>query len=273
MTRTALLIALASGTLATAGLAGVAGARWLRPAPGLGPAAPQEDPRYDGRFTFVRIRFGEDGGGLRNFQGFGRRGRGREPVWAHDTPYAEQNFAKILDATTFVDNYKEGLAGRNLTTDDPELSRYPLAFMVEVGYWTPSEAEVEGLRDYLLKGGFLIVDDFRGEGALRNFLYHMERVLPGARVVEVPDDHDIFDSFFHIAEPQSLTPPYNQELHPFYLGFHEDNDPSKRLMVIMNYNNDHMEYWEYSERGYYPIDLANEAYKFGVNYVIYALTH
>ena len=60
---------------------------------------------------------------------------------------------------------------------------------------------------------------------------------------------------------------------PQYLGLFEDNDPTKRLAVIANYNNDIGEYWEFSDVGWYPIDLSNEAYKLGVNYVIYAMTH
>jgi hypothetical protein len=58
-----------------------------------------------------------------------------------------------------------------------------------------------------------------------------------------------------------------------YLGLFEDNDPTKRLMAILNYNNDIGDYWEWSDMGYYPIDLSNEAYKFGVNYLVYAMTH
>ena len=68
-------------------------------------------------------------------------------------------------------------------------------------------------------------------------------------------------------------PPYDQRLVPVYLGMFEENDRAGRLMVIANYNQDHMEYWEFSDYGYYPIDLSNEAYKFGVNYVVYGLTH
>jgi hypothetical protein len=58
-----------------------------------------------------------------------------------------------------------------------------------------------------------------------------------------------------------------------YLGIFEDNDPTKRLMVIANYNNDVGDAWQWSDQGFLPVDLTNEAYKLGVNYVMYALTH
>jgi len=239
--------------------------------------APQESsgPEYNGRFTYVRIRFGGGETDLRNFgrRGFGRRGRGGGAPWAHDWPRAEINFAKILEATTFIDTFAEDNAGRILTLDDPELFKYPVATIIEVGYWRPSDEEITKLRQYVLKGGFLIVDDFREDWTLQNFAAQIQRVLPGYRIQLVPEDHEIFNSFFRIEDPYSLVPPYGWN-PPSYLGIFEDNDVEEgRLMVMLNFNQDLQEYWEFSDRGYYPIDLSNEAYKFGVNYMIYSFTH
>ena len=115
------------------------------------------------------------------------------------------------------------------------------------------------------------VDDFQGQQ-----IYQLQAILgaalPGYEIMEVPDDHEIFDAFYFIEDPHSLIPPYGGS-RPLYLGLFEDNDPSKSLMAIFNYNNDIAEYWEYSDRGFYPVDLSNEAYQFGVNYLMYALTH
>ena len=230
------------------------------------PVWPDGDPAYDGRFTFLRIQFETGGRGMRGF-GFNSDG---EPPWAHDTPRAERHLAKILEEVTSLSPYMDG--GKILRFDDPELFRYPLAYIVEVGFWQPTDAEVEGLRNFLLKGGFLIVDDFRGPD-ITNFQVQMHRVLPGALLMPVEASHDVFDSFFHIADPLSLAPPTYTDYVPVYLGIFEHNDPTHRLMAIVNYNNDLAEYWEFADQGYYPIDLSNEAYKFGVNYVVYAMTH
>jgi hypothetical protein len=81
----------------------------------------------------------------------------------------------------------------------------------------------------------------------------------------------VFDSFFRI-EPLKVIPPYGPR-NPQWYGIFEDNDPTKRLMVVFNFNNDIAEYWEYSDQGYYPIELSNEAYKLGVNYIVYGHTH
>jgi hypothetical protein len=238
--------------------------------------APQEaeGPDYNTQFTYVRIKYGDSGSDLRNF-GYRGRGRGRGPSWAHDWPDAEINFSKILEATTFIDTFTRENSGRILTLDDPELFNYPVATIIEVGRWSPSDSEVENLRAYLMKGGFLIVDDTRQERGyeFQNFYGHMKRALPEYEIQAVPDDHEIFNSFFYIPEPLAMAPAYGRNA-PVYLGIFEDNDPETgRLMVMINWNQDFQEYWEYSDRGFYPIDLSNEAYKFGVNYMIYAHTH
>jgi len=219
---------------------------------------------YDGHFTFARIRFGVALN--RNFGGRGSRGL---PPWAHDYPRAELNFMNILRETTYLQPYMDG--GNIFATDDPALTRFPLAYISEPGFWNPSESEVEGLRNYLLKGGFLIADDFRGPDWF-NFDTQMQRVIPGAEFVELDESHGIFDSFFRIESLKDLVSP-TFAVVPAYFGIHEANDPDRRLMVIANYNNDIGEYWEYSGTGWYPIDLSNDAYKLGVNYVIYAMTH
>jgi hypothetical protein len=143
--------------------------------------------------------------------------------------------------------------------------------MAEPGLWAVSDAEAATFRQYLLKGGFVIFDDFRGYD-WDNLQEQMRKVLPELRWVELDGTHPIFHSFFEIDRPLDLVPPYDN-YPPSYWGIHEDNDPKKRLLAIANVNNDLSEYWEFAGTGYVPVDLTNEAYKFGVNYVMYALTH
>jgi hypothetical protein len=239
------------------------------PGPAL-PPPPQDleslNTPYDGRLHFVRIMYTPTNRGR---GGFGRFRGGREPMWAHDYPRGERNFMKIIDETTAIRPLVDG--SNILALDDPRLFQYPIAYIVEVGSWEPTDSEADGLGQYLNKGGFLIVDDFRDPWNLASFITQMGRVLPGAQFVELDGSHEIFDSFFRI-DPHLVVPPYGSQT-PVWYGIFEDNDPTKRLMVIVNYDNDISEYWEFSDRGYYPIDLSNEAYKLGVNYLVYALTH
>ena len=192
-----------------------------------GEYAQEDNAPYDGRVTFARIRFGE---GLNTGSFGGGRRRGGLPPWAHDYPRAERNFMNILRETTLLQPYMHG--GNIFTTDDPKFTRFPLAYISEPGYWNPTESEVQGLRNYLLKGGFLIADDFRGSDWF-NFDAQMKRVIPGAEFVELDETHTIFDSFFRIESLKTLASPTFQ-VEPVYLGLHEENDPDGRLVAIAN---------------------------------------
>ena len=220
------------------------------------------DVTYDGQFTFVRLRWKSD-------FGFSRRG-GFSSAWNHDYPRAEQHLSQILRELTALDIHTD--ASRILTLDDPDLFRYPIAFMWEPGFWNLTDVEAESFRAYLSKGGFAIFEDFDGAQQWGNFEAQMRRVLPDGRFVRLDDRHRIFDAFFQIKDIHAIVHPMSG-IRPSYYGIYEDNDPSKRLMVVANYDNDVPEYWEWSGQGLFPFDASNEAYKLGVNYVLYGLTH
>lgn len=225
----------------------------------------QGNTPYDGRFVFVRVKYEEGCLGY-----FGRRGGGGCPHWYHDYPDGEVHFSRILDELTFLRVRTDG--SNILALDDPELFNYPIAYMAEPGYWSVTDSEAASFRKYLLKGGFAIFDDFRGYD-WNNLQEQMLRVVPELHWIELDGTSAVFHSFFEIDNPMDLVPPYNQELTPSYWGLFEQNDPQKRMVAIANVNNDISEYWEFSGTGLYIVDLSNEAYKFGVNYVMYALTH
>src|SRR5690606_2618260 len=149
---------------------------------------------YDGVFEFARIRYGTS---LGNFR--------REPVWAHDYPRAEANFTKILTEISTV--RARTTASAVIGLDDPALFQHAVAYIVEVGYWLPTERELAALRSWLHRGGFLIVDDFQG-GDIVNFESQMKRVLPEAVLMPIPRDHPIFDSFYHFTEFEQVRHPY-----------------------------------------------------------------
>ena len=218
---------------------------------------------YDGRFTFVRIRFEPSTGAMGGFGYYPGDLR-----WNHDYPRGERHFTKILSELTTLGPRVD--ASNILTLDDPELYKYPVAYLCEPGSWNPTPKEATNLRSYLLKGGFFIFDDF-----MRNDIYNLEaqlkRVLPEYRMIPIPLEHPIFDAFYRIESLEPYVHPYSGAQTQFF-GIFENNDPTKRLMVAINYNGDISEYWEWSDTGQFAIDLSNDAYKLGVNYVVYALT-
>ena len=220
--------------------------------------------KYDGRFTFARIKY-------RGFACFGPEG----PGWSHDYPIAESHFMRVMKSVTGLRPFIEQgpiQGGNILALDDPDLMKYPVAYLSEPGGWRPTGAEAAGLRSYLLKGGFMIVDDFEENctgSDMENFTNVMRQVMPGYRLIEIPPTHPIFDSYFKV--DLSLLGRRRGSQAVWY-GVFQDNDPKKKLMVVANYMNDIGEYMQFSDRGF-NVAPTNEAYKIGVNYIIYALTH
>ncbi|MDQ3997219.1 MAG: DUF4159 domain-containing protein [Gemmatimonadota bacterium] len=228
------------------------------------PADFKGNTRYDGRFTFARIRY--RGAGCFSPEG---------PGWSHDYPRAEMNLMQIMREVTVLKPFLDG--GNIFSLDDPQLFKYPVAYLSEPGCWEPTDEEIKGLRAYLLKGGFLIFDDFGerdGNGdrsELLNTQYQMQRALPGAQLIRLDEKHPIFDSFFKIESLDIIDQTYRGT--PEYYGIFEGNDPKKRMIALLNMNNDIGDYWQFSASGFLPIAITNEAYKLGVNYIVYALTH
>ena len=146
-----------------------------------------------------------------------------------------------------------------------------------------NDQQAAALGAYMRKGGFVIVDDFkprRFRGGLGDgfgsgwdvFEADMKRALPDAQFVDLDASHPIFHSFFEIDRLDIVPQAYNAG-QPIFRGVYEDNDRSKRLQIIVNYNTDVSQFWEWSGQGLRPIDQTNEAYKLGVNYLVYGLTH
>jgi hypothetical protein len=222
-------------------------------------AKTQED--LSGKFTFARIKFevGNRWSGLP----FGDHG----PPWSHDYPDAGRHLMKIMSELSKTDvtlDTNEVI----YTLDDPNLFKYPFAYLCEVGYMgNVTDKEVQGMREYLLRGGFLLVDDFRGRD-MDQLAEVVQRAFPEYQLKELDITNPIFNCFFSI-KTLNVRPPYGRYPVIFY-GLEDDTG---RLMMIVNYNNDVSDWWQWSNDPMQPIDDTNEAYKFGVNYIMYALTH
>jgi len=224
---------------------------------GPAPDVDYENTPYDGRFTFARVRFNPT-----SWSG-GRYAWGLDLKWNHDYPRADRRLAEILGAVTGVETQQDG--SNIVALDDPELFRYPWAYMCEVGFLQLSEAEATNLRDYMLKGGFVVVDDFTGWHWF-NFEAEMAKVMPEARFIEIFENHPVFHAFFEIDDLSfggGQYYGYQGGGMPRYYGLFEDNDPTKRLMMIANFDNDIGEYWEF----------ADSPYVLGINYVMYSMLH
>ena len=220
---------------------------------------------YDGQFAFVRLTYETLPGG------YWYRG---QPAWSHGYPTAEENLMQILQTFTTVTGHRRT---NTLSLEDPEIFKYPLLYIIEVSWWQMTDAEARHLRLFLDKGGFVIVDDFktpewRGGRGWAQFADNMARVMPQARFLDLDVTHPIFSQFFTIGSLDIFPQAYNAG-RPIFRGLFEDNDPGKRMQMFINYNTDISQFWEWSGRGLRPIEQSNEAFKLGVNAILYGLTH
>ena len=221
---------------------------------------------YDGRLLIARLKF-ETGPGGYYYQGM--------PAWAHGYPRAENNLVRIMQEISKVRPHMN--ASNVLALDDPQLGKFPVAYMAEPDYWTMNDKEALALRAYMLKGGFIIFDDFRdnyqnGMAGWSNFVTQVQRIIPNARFIDLDPSYPIFHSFFEINSFNIIPQAYDRS-RPTLRGLFEDNDPKKRMLAIINFNTDVSDFWEFAGTGYNIVDENNEAYKLGVNYLVYALTH
>ena len=223
------------------------------------------DLPYDGRLTFVRLRWTGGTYGARP-EGMGVN------FWAHEFPGAEANLMSVVGEYTAVNARTDG--SLTLPLDDPELFKHPIAMMWEPGFWIMTDAQAASLRAYMRKGGFVIFNDFETRQWI-NFEAQLRRVLPNAQLMTLDAGHPIFSVFFRIPKIDNPNP-YNHHLGgltPEYFGVFEDNDPNGRLMAIVNYNTNLAEYWWLAGRGLLPIEAENTGFQIGINYMLYGLTH
>jgi hypothetical protein len=228
-----------------------------------------QPPRDVHAFFFTRAVYSGFG------RGYGSWGRGRS--WATDFPKADRQFLVVLRRLTNLDAYADAHPVR---LDDPEVRRFPFLYAVEVGRMSLTQDEVRGLRDYLNAGGFLVVDDFWGEYEWANFAGEMARVLPGRAIVDLPRDHALFRTFYEIDEILQVPnvgqgrrggPTHERGgVVPAVKGIFDDDG---RLMVVINFNTDLGDAWEWAEDPYYPLRFSTFAYQMGVNMIVYAMSH
>ncbi len=196
--------------------------------------------------------------------------------WAVDAPTADRWIAAVTRRLTLID-----LPTREnfVALDDSELGRFPFIYILEVGGMRLSDAEVEGLRNYLLKGGFVMVDDFWGSYEWANWENEIRRVLPEYPIVDVPLTHGIFSAMYLVDEvvqvpsisgARSGITSQGDGVTPHVRGIFDDDG---RLMVIINFNTDLGDAWEWAEEPYYPLRYSTYAYQVAANTFIYAMTH
>jgi len=240
----------------------------------------------DAEFTFSRLIFADNQraiDALADHIGY--------PHWQADCSESEPHFIAAMKRLTEVDTNQ---LSQSISLLDERIFDFPMLYVVEAGFASFTQPEADTLREYLLRGGFLLVDDFHGRYQWEQFEKWMRQVFPKREIIELPPSHEIFNVHFPIEEftqipglrALCLNPGETWELpiskspsviesnasrqRPHWRGILDDEG---RVMVVINWNMDLGDAWEHADMEEYSAKYTATAYRLGVNYVLYGMTH
>ncbi len=237
----------------------------LPSAPPLGLPEPP-DPQEPAEFVLARMAYSD----LYSDQWLDTR------PWQIDSPAAERHFLQGLRRLSAIDARPTEYY---IHPDEPEFFDLPFLYVVEAGHWDLTESEVERIREYLLRGGFIMFDDFHGSQEWENFMRGVRRLFPDRPVEDIAPESEVFHVLFDMESREQIPGvqmlfsgrPYEKDGRvPYWRGIRDDDG---RLMVLINHNMDLGDAWEHADWPEYPERFTAMSYRLAINYIIYAMTH
>jgi hypothetical protein len=226
-------------------------------------------------FVVARLMY-PGGGGRRSFFGGGDWRHGGT-TWAVDYPRGDRYFARILKRLTTID-VRSVEQPVNLEDGD-DVFDWPYLIVGLGGNMDLTDEMSAKLREYLLRGGFMLADSFFGSSQWEGFSYAMSRVFPDRDIVDLPDEHPLFHTVYDL-DTKHMVPHFEEWSGES--GFLSDGsvprwrgilDDSGRVMVAIAFNNDLGDSYQWADDARYPHESATLGLRMGVNFVVYALTH
>jgi hypothetical protein len=195
------------------------------------------------------------------------RGKFNGTGWSHNFPSSDQHFAQVISEATNID--VKSVSYRIVELGSKEVFDYPFAVVSEPGELALTDHEVENLRQYIDRGGFVLMDDFDGPRDLNTLQRDLHRAFPDRDLIRLTIDHEIFHNFYDI-DALNVVSPYLVDGEPVFYALMNDRG---KIGVIACYNNDLENFWDYIDRGEYPLKPSIEAFRLGINFVLYSMTH
>jgi hypothetical protein len=225
-------------------------------------------------WVFARLMYppGANDGYRGRFDGDWREGLS---LWTQDYPRADRHFSLALRRLTRI-HVRSAEQPVNLEDGD-DVYNWPWLYAVQVGEWGLTDGQAKVLRDYLLRGGFFMADDFHGTLEWEVFNSAMKKVFPNREIVDIPGDDAIFHTVYDLDDRYQI--PGAEHLR---LGYKNDGkgahwraiyDDKGRIMVAASFNSDVGDSWEWADAPRYPARFSDLGIRIGVNYVVYAMTH
>ena len=267
----------AAGALLLIAAAGWAQRGRFREPEDEGPAIPVRAAE----FHFIRLEYTDLPQYHRGF-GYASRDGAGSGWWIVDWPAADNHFTSGIERLTRIDTGDP----RHLRLTDDRLFDYPWIYATQTGWWGLSDAEILRLREYLLRGGYLVVDDFWGPEQWEVFRRTMERVLPDHPITDLAPSDSVMHVLYDIEEKDRTIIPGSRHLRrgpgggvqvvlpagavPAWRAMYDDRE---RMVVAVNFNTDVGDAWEFADVPYYPEAMTALAYRYGINYIVYSMTH
>jgi hypothetical protein len=222
-------------------------------------------------FAWSRLSYASS---MSSYGGYGRYGWGHS--WTRDYPKADRQFLIALKRLTRV----QGRATEQVVNlDSDDIYNYPWVYAVQVQTWTFNDAQAKRMREYLLKGGFLMVDDFHGSADWESFMNGMRMVFPDRPVEDLTNKDEIFhvlydlDDRFQVPGEQYIRTGRTYEKDGYVPKWRAIRDDKGRIMVAICFNMHLGDAWEWADDPEYPETFASMAFREGLNYVVYGMTH
>ncbi len=244
----------------------------LRSLPDVTESSSDKAEFYWSRLRYTSSGYGESGYGFGYGGGFGFGFFG----WSRDYPKADRQMLMALKRLTRVQMRP---TEQVVDLDSDDIFNYPWVYAVQVANWTFTDAEAKRLREYLLKGGFLMVDDFHGTVDWQRFMAGMRQVLPNRPIEELSDNDEIFHVLFDLSHrfqvpgEQYVWSGRTYEKDGYIPRWRAIRDDKGRIIVAICYNMHLGDAWEWADMPQYPENFASLAYRVGMNYIIYGMTH
>ena len=199
-------------------------------------------------------------------------------LWTQDFPRADRHFSLAVRRLTRIHVRS---VEQPVNLDEGDAYDWPWLYAVQVGEWGLTGNQGRELREYLLRGGFFMADDFHGNAEWAEFESRIRKALPEFPIREIDDDDPIFHTVYDL--DQRIQVPGEAHLRA---GYKSNNGPSSRgahwrgiyddkgrIIVAISYNSDIGDAWEWADDPRYPAKFADLAIRLGVNYIVYAMTH
>jgi hypothetical protein len=187
--------------------------------------------------------------------------------WSHDYPRAEEHINQIMKEATGI--YVDRLSYRIVPISSPEIFKYPFGYISEPGMMRLTDEEIKNFREFVDRGGFVMLDDFDGPRQFQVMKQNIERVFPDREMFQLGDNHGLLHTYYDI-DSLYVESPYNVGAKAIFYGI---NNEKGDLSVVICFNNDVGDFWEFIDQPYYAVRPSAEALKLGINFILYAMTH